>query len=70
MSAAGAVASIVFTNGTISTTFNFAKLSIPPRGPAPERGKQEITLELSGFATATGTGVSTLELQIINDSTV
>jgi hypothetical protein len=68
--AAGAVASIKFINGTVSTLFTFAKLHVPPQGPAPERGKHEISLELNGFATATGLTDSTRELQIVNDSTV
>lgn len=70
MSAAGAVASVVFTNATVSTTFNFRRLHVPPQGPAPERGKNEISLELNGFATATSAALADLELQVINDATV
>jgi hypothetical protein len=66
---AGAVASIQFTNSTVSTLFTFAKLHVPPKGVAVDRGKQEVQLELNGFATATGTAANTLELQITNDST-
>lgn len=69
MSAAGAAASIVFTNGNLSTTFNFANLHVPAHSPAPARGKQQVDLLLEGFATATATTAANRELQIINDST-
>lgn len=69
MSAAGAAASIAFTNGTVSTTFSFANMHVPAHGPAPERGKTQVDLLLEGICTATGTGNSSRELQITNDST-
>lgn len=67
--AAGAAASIAFTNGNLSTTFNFANLHVPTHGPAPERGKQQIDLLLQGFGSATGTSDNARELQVVNDST-
>lgn len=69
MSAAGAAASLVFTNSTVSARINLTNLHVVPQGPAPDRGKQEVSLELNGFSTATGTGVAALECQLIVDST-
>lgn len=65
----GAAGSIAFTNGSVSTTFNFANMHTPERGPTPERGKHQISLVLESICTATGTADNQRELQIINDST-
>lgn len=67
---AGAVASHKFVNGTVSTLFTLTNLHLVPISPAIDRGKQEVTLELSGFSTATGLTDGTLEMQIVSDSTV
>jgi len=67
--ATGAAASIAFTNGTVSTTLNFANMHVPEHTPAPERGKEQMDLILDGICTATGTTAAARELQIINDST-
>lgn len=66
----GAVASHKFINSTVSTLFTLTKLHCVPISPAMERGKQEVSLELNGFATASGLTDATLEMQIVNDSTV
>lgn len=62
---AGATGSLAITNGTVSTTFSFAKLQVPQEDPNVE-GKQEIDLELMMVARKDG---STAEMTVTNDST-
>ena len=64
-SAAGAAASVVLTNSTVSTTFTFGRLQVPPKSPFV-RGKDTVDLVLEGQATMVST---TRELVVTNDST-
>lgn len=61
---AGAAASLVFTNGSYSTTFSFAALQFPDQSPVVG-GKGEIPLQLEGIARKTG---ATAELTVTHDS--
>lgn len=47
-----AAATLVFTNGTVSTTFSLAQLQVETVDPVV-RGKQEIVLEITGIARMT-----------------
>lgn len=62
---AGAAGSAAFTNGTIGTTFNFAKLQVPANAPFL-KGHTEIGLTLEHAFRMTG---STDELTVTNDAT-
>lgn len=61
---AGAAASLTFTNGGYTTTFDFPALQFPDRSPVVA-GREEIPLELEGIARKTG---STAELTVTHDS--
>lgn len=61
---AGAAASMVFTNGSQSTTFDFAALQFPPQTPTVP-GKSEIPLILEGTARRTAAAA---ELTVTNVS--
>lgn len=65
MNYAGATASIVLTNGNMSTTFTFGRLQVPPDSPTIP-GKDTIDLVVEGIATMVST---TRELVVVNDST-
>lgn len=62
---AGAAGSLAFTNGTISTTFNFGNLQAPPNTPE-NRGKTEIDQDLTLVARKL---LTTDALTVVNDST-
>lgn len=62
---AGAAGSLAFTNGTISTTFNFGNLQAPPKTPDTP-GKTEIDIDLTLVARKLG---STDAVAVVNDST-
>lgn len=62
---AGATASIVLTNGSVSTAFNFGALQVPDEGAIIE-GKSQLILRLEGTARSLST---TKELVVVNDST-
>lgn len=62
---AGATASLVFTNGGLSTTFTIGTLQIPRKQPII-RGKTEIPLILDGVCRQVS---STKELVVVNDAT-
>lgn len=61
----GSAATLVWTNGNISTTMTFGKLQFPDESPNVAN-KQEITLSLSGVARKTG---STADIAVTHDST-
>jgi len=61
----GAAASVVLTNGTVSTTFTFGRLQVPAKSPRVP-GKDTIDLIVEGQATMVST---TRELEVTNDST-
>ena len=63
---AGIAATVVFTNGTITTTFTLGILQVPPVTPVVN-SKDEIVLLIDGIARSTG---ATKEIVIINDSVV
>lgn len=63
--AAGAAGSIALTNGTVSTTFSFANLQIPPVDPVVP-GKTPLSLMLQFIARETD---ATKEIVVTNDST-
>lgn len=65
---AGAAASIVLTNSTVSTTLTFDRLQIPQRSPAADRGREEIGLILDGIVTDISSDSN--EIEILNDATV
>lgn len=60
----GSAASLVITNGSLSTTFTFGKIQFPAMSPVVA-GKQEIPLTLEGIARMTST---TRELVVTNVS--
>lgn len=63
----GAAGSLVLTNGTLSTTFDFGWLDAPANSPNVARKRTEIDLTLRFLAGATD---SADELVVTNDSTV
>jgi len=63
---AGATASLVITNGTVGTTFNFATLQAPAHSPVV-RGKTEIDMIIDAVARTVST---TNEIAATNDVTV
>lgn len=65
-SLAGAAATLVITNSSVSTTFSFATLQAPAVSPVV-RGKTEIDLIVDAVAR---TVTTTSELTVTNDSTV
>jgi hypothetical protein len=61
---AGAAASLVWTNGGVSTTINLGNLKIYPRTP-PNQGKRQIRLPIRAKAYMTGV---TAEIKVTSDS--
>ena len=63
---AGSTGSVVFTNGTISTTITLGVIQFPDKTPVMPN-KDEIFLQLEGIARKTG---ATADIAITNDSVV
>lgn len=63
---AGATGSLAFTNGTISSTFNFGRLQVPKKSPFIP-GRTGLSLVLDGVLRSYST---TKEITLVNDSTV
>jgi hypothetical protein len=63
---AGSTGTVVFTNGTITTTFTLGVIQFPDVTPTIS-GKDEIFLTLEGIARKTG---STADIAVTNDSVV
>jgi hypothetical protein len=69
---AGASGSLALTNGTVSTTFNFANLQSPPltpENPGNGQGDEEGEIDIVTTLVARKAG-STNAITLINDSTV
>lgn len=61
-------ATIVVTNGTVSTTFTLNNLKIPDDGPAEVNGKGECVLVLTGRARGDGTDAYDTQVTVVGGS--